>query len=410
MVRPKKDFSTKNVQEPNSIAKSVLAPRPKLSITQVTNIASDARAVLEAVRQVMLEPFPRKLPPDFTTIQVADLCEMTKSEFRSAEISIESTRGIVKQGDNYKSYTLEETIELIRLIGKLPPIPNKKQGKVIAIASYKGGVGKTTISISLAQALTLRGLKVLFIDLDPQGSATTLFGISPEIEVQYQETIMPFIYQDEPDLQYAVKKTYWHNLDLIAASSEVLGAEYVLPSNVSKDGYVFWDQLNQGIKPLRDIYDVIVLDTSPSLGYLTQNALAMADGILTPCPLEALDFASLTQFYGVFTEISSLLPGYFEQKKFDFIGVVINKAKLEKDDFTTGNIIKSWIKNSFKEYLWDVIIPDSKIPKDTTSQLKTIYDLSYDETKTTAYKRFRDPMDKLADQVLLELHEAWRRT
>jgi len=72
MVRPKKDFSTKNVQEPNSIAKSVLAPRPKLSITQVTNIASDARAVLEAVRQVMLEPFPRKLPPDFTTIQVAD--------------------------------------------------------------------------------------------------------------------------------------------------------------------------------------------------------------------------------------------------------------------------------------------------------------------------------------------------
>lgn len=409
MVRPKKNYSSKNVQEPSNIVKSVLDPRPKLSINQVTNIASDARAVLEAVRQVMLEPFPRKLPPEFTTVQVADLCEMSKSEFRSAEISIESIRGEVKHGDNYKSYTLKETIELISLIGKLPPLPSNKQGKVIAIASYKGGVGKTTISISLAQALTLRGLKVLFIDLDPQGSATTLFGISPEIEVLYQDTIMPFIYQDEPDLQYAVKKTYWHNLDLIAASSEVLGAEYVLPANAIKDGFVFWDQLNQGVKPLRDIYDVIVIDTSPSLGYLTQNAMAMADGILTPCPLEALDFASLTQFYGVFTEISSLLPGYFDQKKFDFIGVVINKAKLEKDDFTTGNIIKSWIKNSFKEHLWDVIIPDSKIPKDTTSQLKTVYDLSYDETKSTAYKRFRDPMDKLADQVLLELHEAWRR-
>ena len=409
MVRSNKKTPQKQTQETNSIAKTVLQPRPKISINQVSNIAADARAVLEAVRQVMLEPFPRKLPPEFIANQVADLCDLTRSEFKSAEIKIKSTRGKIKEGDNFTSYTLEETIELINLVAKLPKLPIKKQGKVIAIASYKGGVGKTTISMSLAQALTLRGLKVLFIDLDPQGSATTLFGISPEIEVQYQETIMPFIYQDEPDLQYAIKKTYWHNLDLIAASSEVLGAEYVLPANANKEGYIFWDQLNQGIKPLRDIYDVIVLDTSPSLGYLTQNAMAMADGILTPCPLEALDFASLTQFYGVFTEISSLLPGYFEQKKFDFIGVIINKAKLEKDDFTTGNIIKSWIKNSFKEYLWDVIIPDSKIPKDTASQLKTVYDLSYDETKTTAYKRFRDPMDKLADQVLLELHEAWKR-
>jgi chromosome partitioning protein len=410
MVRSNNITPQKHHQESNTIVKAVLQPRPKISINQVSNIAADARAVLEAVRQVMLEPFPRKLPPEFTANQVADLCDMTRSEFKSAEIKIKSTRGKIKEGDNFTSYTLEETIELITLVAKLPTLPNKKLGKVIAIASYKGGVGKTTISMSLAQALTLRGLKVLFIDLDPQGSATTLFGISPEIEVQYQETIMPFIYQDEPDLTYAVKKTYWHNLDLIAASSEVLGAEYVLPANANKEGYVFWDQLNQGIKPLRDIYDVIVLDTSPSLGYLTQNAMAMADGILTPCPLEALDFASLTQFYGVFTEISSLLPGYFEQKKFDFIGVVINKAKLEKDDFTTGNIIKSWIKNSFKEYLWDVIIPDSKIPKDTTSQLKTVYDLSYDETKSTAYKRFREPMDRLADQVLLELHEAWKRS
>jgi len=378
MARPKKNFSLKNIHEQSGLAKSVLEPRPKISITQVTNIAADAKAVLEAVRQVMLEPFPRKLPPELTVNQVADLCEMTKSEFRSAEISIDSTRGTIKEGDNFKSYTLEETIELIGLIGKLPPLPIKKQGKVIAIASYKGGVGKTTISVSLAQALTLRGLKVLFIDLDPQGSATTLFGISPEIEVQYQETIMPFIYQDEPDLKYAVQSTYWHNLDLIPASSEVLGAEYVLPAQASLEGYEFWDQLNRGIKPLREQYDAIVLDTSPSLGYLTQNAMAVADGILTPCPLEALDFASLTQFFGVFTEISSLLPGYFEKKQFDFMGVVINKAKLERDDFTTGNIIKSWIKNSFKEYLWDVIIPDSKIPKDSTSQLKTVYDLSYD--------------------------------
>lgn len=103
------------------------------------------------------------------------------------------------------------------------------------------------------------------------------------------------------------------------------------------------------------------------------------------------------------------MPGYFDSKQFDFIGVVINKAKLEKDNYTTGNIIKGWIKNSFKEYLWDVIIPDSKIPKETTSQLKTVYDLSDEDTRSLAYKRFKEPLDQLANQVANELYDAWRR-
>lgn len=409
MARPKKDFTVKPKREQHVLVKTDLPPKPKLNIEQVTQIASDAQTVLESVRKIMLEPFPRKSPPEFTVTQVADLCGMTKSELRSAEVSISSDRGKVKDGEFVKTYTLEETITLVKLVSGISQRPESKAGKVIAVASYKGGVGKTTMSVSLAQALTLKGLKVLFIDLDPQGSATTLFGISPEIEVQYEQTIMPYIYQDETNLNYAIQSTYWHNLDLIAASSEVLGAEYILPANAAKPGYIFWDQLNKGIESIREMYDVIVLDTSPSLGYLTQNAMAMADGILTPCPLEALDFASLTQFYGVFTEISSLLPGYFDSKQFDFIGVVINKAKLEKDNYTTGNIIKGWIKNSFKEYLWDVIIPDSKIPKETTSQLKTVYDLSDEDTKSLAYKRFKEPLDQLANQVANELYDAWRR-
>ena len=409
MARPKSDFSLKKAHKSNFLVNSELPPKPKLSISQISNIAADAKTVLESVRQIMLEPFPRKIPPVFNVNQLVDLFHMTKNELRSAEISIKSERGHVKDGSKIKTYSLQETIELAQLIGGFHKKPEGKAGKVITVASYKGGVGKTTVSVTLAQALTLRGLKVLFIDLDPQGSATTLFGISPEVEVQYEQTIMPFIYQDQPDLTYAVQKTYWHNLDLIAASSEVLGAEYILPANASSDGYIFWEQLNNGAKPLREIYDVIVLDTSPSLGYLTQNAMAMADGIITPCPLEALDYASLTQFYGVFTEISSMLPNYFDTKQFDFIGVVINKARLEKDSYATGNIIKGWIKNSFKDHLWDMTIPDSKIPKDATSQLKTAYDITAEVTKTPAYKRYVQPMNDLADQVMNELYDAWRR-
>lgn len=409
MARPKKDFATKTEKETSALVKMEFAPKPRVNIAQVSEIAADAKAVLESVRQIMLEPLPRKLPPEFSTFQVSELCGMTRSEFRSAEVSLDSERGKVPVDGAHKVYSLQETIELIQLTKAGVKRPEGKLGKVVAIASYKGGVGKTTMSVSIAQALTLHGLKVLFMDLDPQGSATTLFGISPEVEVEFPQTIMPYLYGDEPNLAYAPQDTYWHNLDLIPGSSEILAAEYILPANSKVPGYNFWEQLNLGIKPLRETYDVIILDTSPSLGYVTQNALSMADGIITPCPLEALDLASLTQFYGVFAELTSLLPGYFDSKEYDFVGVVINKAKLEKDDYSTGNIIKDWIKKSFKQYLWDMIIPDSKIPKETTSQLKTVYDISGDETKLSAYKRFKDPMDMLANQIANELNEAWRR-
>jgi len=191
------------------------------------------------------------------------------------------------------------------------------------------------------------------MDLDGQGSGTMLMGISPEVEVGVDQTIMPFIYQDMPDLSYAPLKTYWHNLDLIPASSALLSAEFVIPGNARRGyqldaqklislgwlnpeqlaemessvkkyefenpnlradieailvdkkfltqeqvdeakrltKYNYWDQLRLGIEPLRDQYDVIIVDTSPSLGYLTQNALTAADMIFSPYAREASEFS-----------------------------------------------------------------------------------------------------------------------
>jgi len=400
-----------------------LPPMPHTSIDDLVQMAINAETVLNQVREALLSPNLKK-PPEFTAFQVAGICGIDRTKLKNAEISINSTRGHLKEGQSQKTYSLEETIELVKVLGMYPKRPVGKDAKIIAIASYKKDSGKTTIAVSLAQGLTLKGLKVLLIDLDGRGSATALCGFNPEIQINRKETIMEFFYGGQPDLQYAVKKTYWYNLDLIPASFALFGAEFVIPANdkknmadiqFSKDHkqpipnvYDPGKQINYGLFPMRDLYDVIVIDTGPSLGYLTQNAIEAADAILSPCPQEALDYASLCQFWGIFSELANLIPKFTETKKYDFVEIFINKAKPSND--AVASTISQWIKASFGSHLCAFAIPESILAQKSLLESKTIYDLvGTKEVSTPAYKRFKDPMDEFVSHVCNQLSIAWRR-
>ena len=151
-----------------------------------------------------------------------------------------------------------------------------------------------------------------------------------------------------------------------------------------------------------------MVDTPPSLGYLTQNAMVMADMIFAPCPQEALDYASLCQFWQVFSELASHLPDFIETKKYDAVEVFITKAQSDNDEIALS--IKQWIKSSFGKNLCDVAIPESSIPQKASSEIKTVFDLSgAKEIGSSAYKRYKEPMDALVNHICNQLTMAWRR-
>ena len=384
-----------------------------ISIEELAKMAADAADVLEQVRDKMLEPFPRKQAPCFSIPNVATLCGVDRIQFKNLVKKHDLPVGEFRSGEKSRTYTLEETVQCIRAIDKHPSRPGGKPGKMIVISNYKGGVNKTTSAVCLAQGLTLRGLKVLLVDMDGQGSATMLAGLSPELEIEYEHTIMPFLYGEEPDLRYAVRETYWHNLDLIPASSALVAAEFVIPAKardakLQQEGYEFWMELSNGMLPLRKEYDAIVVDTSPSLGYLTQNAMVAADGLLMPCPLDALDYASSTQFWGVFAELAVTLPSFSATKKYDFVEVFLTKTKPESD--LMASAVRSWIQASYGTHLSAIGIPESSVAKSAAAQLKTIYDLQKPDGSIEAYKRYKEPMDELVDHILGQLSIAWRRT
>lgn len=377
-----------------------------VSIGMLLDLSARATDILEQIRDAMLEPYPRKHSPTFTTAQIAALCNLDKPRFQYLLKKNDLPTGTSTGTGRSKLFSLEDTIRWIREEGPYIKRPEGKRGRVVTVGNFKGGVAKTTTAVSLAQALTLRGRRVLVIDCDPQGTATQLCGWAPDAEISENQTLLPLIYGEEENLLYAPQQTYWHNLDLIPASTALFDAEFEIPSKVIQNsGFHFWDIMRKGMLPLTEIYDVIVIDTPPALSYLTINAIIASDGVLMPCPPDALDFASSTQFWHLFSDIAKKLPGILESKRFDFINIVLTKVKSD----SISKAIRSWLQKAYGDHLLQIEIPDSSVPKSASAQLSTVYDLSKPDGSTEAYYRFKQPLDNLAEHIDTQFIRAWNR-
>ncbi len=236
-----------------------------------------------------------------------------------------------------KWFTLDEVMRLRAHFGAegskakryLPYRPKGLPAKITAVANFKGGVGKTSTAAHLAMSAALDGYRVLVIDLDSQGSMTSIFG--GQIEDEWQ-TVFPLIAQHyarhlqadnqrraergdpaqplddtlvaalkvhAPDL---VRQTHWPNIDLIGAQLNLYWAEFQIPvwrMQGAGRGWRLWDALTDVLAQdgLLQEYDLVLLDTPPALGYLTINGLAAADILLVPVGASFLEFDSTGRFF-----------------------------------------------------------------------------------------------------------------
>ena len=157
--------------------------------------------------------------------------------------------------------------------------------RVVALANQKGGVGKTTTAVNLGAYLAL-GLRVLLIDLDPQANATSSLGIDPKgVELSTYEALL-----GEAPLSDTIIATGRSQLDLAPASRSLAGAQIELIEMPDRE-----HRLRKTLLPTRELYDVILIDTPPSLGILTLNALVAADALLAPVQCEYLALEGVAQ-------------------------------------------------------------------------------------------------------------------
>lgn len=394
----------------SKIPKNPKAPVPvpckKIHISDIVEQAGWASEMVADVKASIMMPNNSKSPPRYTLVQLASLCGLDKGQFTYRLTKGDLPPGTPNAAGSRREFTLSESRRWVKEIRADWLRPQGKRACVIAVANFKGGVAKTTTAMSLAQGLSLRGHKVLVIDCDPQGSLSALFGVSVDTDVEVEQTISPILDGSGDSITSAIQRTYWDGIDLVAASPALFNAEFILPARQLKEvGFQFWAALNYGLESARDEYDIIICDTSPSLSYITINAIMAADGLLMPLPPSGLDFASSAQFWSLLGDLTSnLVRLHGLLKTFDFIHVLL--SRVDTSDAASG-VVRSWIASAYKDKVLPVEIPKTAVATSTSAEFGTVYDVMKYDGNARTLRRARDAYDRVADMVEESIRNCW---
>ena len=378
------------------------------SLSDIMEQADRASYLMSEVRSALLAPGRRKTAPTFNATQLAALCEVDRNQVVYRLSKNDLPTGAINKSGNRREFTLQETQTWVREYRSRRLRPAGAEAICIAVANFKGGVGKTTTTMTLAQGLTLRGHRVLVIDCDPQGSLTTLFGILPDTEVEEAQTILPVCMGQQASIAPAIQSSYWHNLDLVCAAPLLFAAEFGLPARqMREEGFEFWNALNLALDDVRGQYDVVLLDTPPALSYVTINALMASDGILMPLPPNALDAASAAQFWRLFSDLTGdLVMHRGVTKEFDFVRVLL--TRVDNQDATAA-VVREWIGKTYEGKVLPAEIPKTAVASSSAAEFGTVYDIGRYEGNQRTYKRALDAYDKVTELLEEIIRASWRR-
>ncbi|MBO9412647.1 MULTISPECIES: AAA family ATPase [unclassified Ruegeria] len=352
-----------------------------------------------------------------------------------------------------KWFTLEEVISLrnhfaaggVSTKEYLPYRPEGMPAKVVAVANFKGGVGKTSTAAHLAMSAALDGYKVLVVDLDSQGSMTSILGgrvadewqtVFPLIAKDYARAVQeenrvrsaagqPEIALDET-LEEAMKtspkdviqKTHWPNIDLIGAQLNLYWAEFQIPVwRMGLRSWPLWDGLTNFLEDegvLND-YDIVFLDTPPALGYLTINALAAADILLVPLGASFLEFDSTGRFFDMlYTTFASIEDGEnaalraagLPELKFewDVVRAIITRFDASQQT-DMANVIQAYFGDFMNAYRQDF----TALVGQAGEQVNGIYEADYRDFNRETYVRGRETFDRTYAEFKEVLIGCWWR-
>lgn len=253
-------------------------------------------------------------------------------------------------------------------------------GKIIAVANQKGGVGKTTTTVNLSTILAKRGKKVLLIDTDPQGNATSGLGVEKECEFSTYDLLIT-----DTRIENIVQETAIKNLRICPSNINLAGAEVQLVSMMSRE-----QRMKEKLDLIKDYFDYIIIDCPPSLGLITLNAFTAADSVLIPVQCEYYALEGLGQLLNTIELVKKHLNK----------GLHIEGALLTMYDIRTNlsNQVVKEVKRYFEDKVYKTVIPRNVRVSEAPSYGMpiTIYDPHSKGAKS--YEKFAKEFLKINEQ------------
>jgi chromosome partitioning protein len=386
-------------------------------------IAADAQLLskqLQRLREKIFPPESKKRLRRFTSGETAKLIGVSDSYLRQLSLSKQGPIPEVSPSGR-RQYTLEQVNGLRRYIASgqpekhrhfLPHRAGEEHLQVIVVTNFKGGSGKTTTSVHLAQFLALRGYRVLAIDLDPQASLSSLLGFQPEFDLNANETLYGAVrYDDEcRPLAEIIRKTYFDGLSIVPANLELQEFEHTTPQALAQGRGggqdLFFARVERALSSVEQDYDVVIIDCPPQLGYLTLSALCAATSVLVTIHPQMLDVASMSQFLLMTADLLAVVRENGADLTFDFFRYVITRH--ETNDGPQAHII-GFLRSLFGDRVLTNVALKSTAISDAGLSKQTIYEVDREGFSRTTYQRAIESLDAVNGEIESLIRKAWRR-
>lgn len=371
---------------------------------------------LDMLRMETFPPNAQKSLRKFGMAEVAQFLGVSPNNLKRLSLEEKGPIPETRTGGR-RFYTAEQILELrtyLDINGKSTAknyVPHRRDGEklqVIGVVNFKGGSGKTTTAVHLAQQLALAGHRVLALDLDPQASLSALFGFQPELD--NNRSVYDALRYDEDRCSIAelISPTNFPSLDIVPANLELSEYEFETPlaAQSSREGKLFFTRLSKALEEIDDSYDIVVLDCPPQLGYLTLTAVTASTSILITVHPEMLDLMSMSQFLLTLGNFTKSLVNAGANVEMDWLRYMI--TRYEPTDIPQSQMLGFMQSMLAEEILTHPMLKSTAI-SDAGLTKQSLFEVERAKFNRETYDRAFDSMWAVNAEVQDLIHRAWGR-
>lgn len=368
-----------------------------------------ALMILKRIRDGAIDPETGlKRGPTFAISKAAALVGRTASAIREAE-----REGRLPSRDRTASghrvqYTLAELDHMRDVFGTRPWRHVADTPAIISVSNFKGGVGKSTIALHLAQHFAIRGYRVLFIDCDSQASSTMMFGYRPDVDLGEEDTLYGHFHNPELlGFRAIIRKTHFHGLDLIPANLKLYNLEYEIAGYLAQNqSFDIIDLISQAVETVVDDYDVVIMDPPPALGMVSMAVLQAANAMVIPMPPSVIDFSSTVAFIDMARTTMLQLEKLVGRKRpsYNFVRLVGSRVD---DSKSMHRELLAMMREVFGGAMIPSIMKTSAEIDNASSRMKTVFELEKPVTSHEVHNRCLTHLNGVCGDIEKEVLRTW---